>query len=98
MGLSINKLEVRTRVPVYDATYGRTSVEHEAGYIETQPGLVLRFNYDRYLSKNFSLHFGIESRFIPALTVEQTGSYKPLKAHKVNFTSVDLSFGARLHL
>lgn len=100
MGLSINKLEVRTRVPVYDANYGniRTGVAHEASFTKTKPGLVLRLIYDTYLSKTFSLHFGIESRFIPALTVDQTGTYKPLKAHKVNFTSVDSSFGLRLHL
>ena len=101
MGMSLNTLTARTNVPVFDMNYSQyvnTGVTAAGNFKKIRPGVVLRGSYDRYYTKNLSLHCAIESRIMPSLKVGQTGTFRPLKAHALNFSSIDASIGLRLHL
>lgn len=100
MGVSLNNLTAETIAPAYETgtQYIRPWVTNEGRSREMKPGLVFRGSYDRYYLKNLSFHCAIESRIMPSLKVGQTGTFRPLMAHSLNFSSVDASIGLRLHL
>lgn len=69
-------------------------------------------SFDYYVTKGLSLQFKLTGRFIPALGIpsraesydfvdrqgkRQMGTITVIKSHALNFSSVDFSFGLRLH-
>lgn len=84
-GPSINFLDVNIFVP----GIGNTTTSM------TKPGIVGRGALDYYLTPNLSLSLQLIGRVVPGINVQQ---YDKIKTHTVNFSSLDLGVGLKVHL
>jgi hypothetical protein len=102
-GLGYNALSVDGTL---SAMFGSAIIERPVSFAakKNSIGLHLRGSLDYYISRNVSLQFKSEARFISSIdvpAVNHTNPYsnevKTLKRHSVDFSAIDFSLDLRFH-